>query len=166
MTKNTVVYTSVSFGPFVYRVGSNGEVFKRSGRLMKATVTKDGYLRLHLGGRGRFRKDVLVHRLVAEAFVPPLTTGLQINHLDGNKLNNRVENLEWVTPRENIIHAFQLGLQKPRRGESNGNAKLCKKDVALIRRLYEQGTTQTKLAGLFRVKQPHISRIIRGEQWV
>lgn len=58
------------------------------------------------------RKNYLVHRLVAKYFIPNLDNKEQVNHIDGNKKNNHVNNLEWVTPKENMAHAFSNGLYK------------------------------------------------------
>lgn len=81
---------------------------------------KKGYYQVALLKNGK-PKWISVHRLVAEAFIekPPY---LQINHKDGNKLNNRADNLEWCTGRENINHSIKIGLQKPK-GHTNSNAK-------------------------------------------
>lgn len=58
------------------------------------------------------RKNYLVHRLVAKYFIPNLYNKEQVNHIDGNKLNNHINNLEWLTPKENMKHAFDIGLYK------------------------------------------------------
>ena len=68
-----------------------------------------GYLRTQLTKDGKC-KHFLVHRLVAIAFIPTDDCSLQINHKDGIKDNNNVENLEWVTPKENVVHAHKMGL--------------------------------------------------------
>lgn len=70
--------------------------------------TSHGYLTVNLAGRW-----CRVHRLVATAFLPRLDGQNQVNHIDGNKTNNHVENLEWVTPRENMQHAMAAGLWDP-----------------------------------------------------
>ena len=72
-----------------------------------------------------FRKDGIkkqfrLHRLVAETFLPNPNNKSQVNHIDGNKANNHVSNLEWATPLENNIHAYQTGLKK---GNKKGNKK-------------------------------------------
>lgn len=78
-------------------------------RALKLGEDKDGYLRLNLI-IDRKRKTVHVHTLVAELFIPNTENKPQVNHKDGNKKNNCVENLEWCTARENISHAHRAGL--------------------------------------------------------
>lgn len=84
----------------------------RSGRILAVSYSNCGYARLNLSVDG-VAKRKSVHRLVAEAFIPKNGDGYQVNHIDGNKKNNNVENLEWVTPSDNIKHAFNIGLKKP-----------------------------------------------------
>ena len=95
----------------LYEISKNGKVlsFKRrpailkqyKGRYYKVGLTKDG-----------IQKHFFVHRLLAIAFIPNPHNKPYVNHIDGNKLNNSLDNLEWCTASENAIHAFKLGLNK------------------------------------------------------
>ena len=97
----------------LYEVSEVGSVWscpkkKHDGMWLTPTLRK-GYLTVHLSQDG-IAKILYVHSLVAEAWIGPRPSGLQINHLDGNKLNNRVENLEYTTALENQRHAIRTGL--------------------------------------------------------
>lgn len=89
-----------------YYVSSDGRVLGANG-LLKPVRGKDGYLRCNIAQDGKFRLW-LVHRLVAEAFIPNQDNKPEVNHIDGNKANNNVSNLEWVTREENIRHAHKV----------------------------------------------------------
>lgn len=78
------------------------------GKVLKQSVTKTGYHHLYLHNPG---KNYRVNRLVAQTFIPNPTNLPQVNHIDGNKANNRVDNLEWCTQSENQLHAVKTGLQ-------------------------------------------------------
>lgn len=95
-------------------------------------VTKDGYIMITLPGGER-----PLHRLVAETFIPNVDNKDTVNHIDGNKKNNRVDNLEWATRHEQLIHAYKLGLKKPLKGCDNPNSKLSAEQVDYIRRTYK-----------------------------
>lgn len=75
----------------------------------------NGYLIVNLKHEG-VQRIITVHRLVAEAFIPNVKNKRCINHIDGNKRNNSVENLEWVTHKENMQHAVKFGLINPMEG--------------------------------------------------
>lgn len=91
------------------KVRSNGRVDNRSGRVLKQKINRYGYGEVTLSSDGK-RKTYLVHRLVAAAFIPNPENKQTINHKDGNKLNNHVNNLEWATQKENQQHKWQYGL--------------------------------------------------------
>lgn len=83
-------------------------------KILKPKLDKYGYERVNLCvpiEKGK-RKTSLIHRLVAEAFIPNPDNKPQVNHVDGNKLNNKDFNLEWVTEKENTIHAWENGLKE------------------------------------------------------
>lgn len=85
--------------------------YLRKGKILKQMKDKSGYLLVSLYKNKKARRW-LVHRLVAETFIPNSENKPQVNHKDGNKQNNNVENLEWCTPQENTIHAFNNKLNR------------------------------------------------------
>ena len=108
-----------------------------------------------------------VHRLVALAFHPNPGGLPQVNHIDGDKGNNRVENLEWVSNAENQRHAFRMGLQPPRpKGEKHHMAILTEPDVVAIRRRLSTGReTLKQIAKDFGVSHYAVHDIKRGKSW-
>lgn len=110
-----------------YEVSNTGAV-RRKAFIMKCRLTKDGYPAITLCGGGK-QINKTIHRLVAEAFVENPDNKTQVNHKDGVKSNASSDNLEWVTPSENVIHALQLGLKDKnwQDGEKNMQSKLTKK---------------------------------------
>lgn len=102
----------------IYKVSSLGNVkklnYKNSGKEQNISLCNDadGYLLVNLRLNNK-SKSKRVHRLVAQAFIPNPDNKPQVNHIDGDKQNNKIENLEWVTPLENNKHAWDTGLKKP-----------------------------------------------------
>lgn len=151
-----------------YEVSDRGEVRRsvnasgtRAGRLLKPRQFANGYLYVCLREHPRLRY-VQVHRLVADAFLPPVEGATQINHRDGVKTNNAVLNLERVTGSENMRHAVQTGLHPT--GEHHYAARLRAEDVAEIRRLSGQ-VPQRKLALRYGVSRSAIVHILSGKNW-
>lgn len=93
-----------------YTIREDGQVRNRFGRVIKPQKSNNGYLRVELWSDGHGRK-YLVHRLLAQAFIPNQKGKPQVNHIDGDKSNNALNNLEWVTQSENQRHAYKMGLQ-------------------------------------------------------
>lgn len=93
------------------RVKSNIKFHGVLNRIMNPGLSS-GYFTLTLY-KNKTRKTKRVHRLVAENFIDNQKNKREVNHIDGNKLNNNVNNLEWCTSSENTIHSFKIGLQKP-----------------------------------------------------
>ncbi|MEC0106769.1 NUMOD4 domain-containing protein [Paenibacillus taichungensis] len=93
-------------------VKSLGNHRGRKEKIMKTHVCRNGYEKLDLCKKGQPTKKVYVHRLVASAFIQNPLNKEQVNHINCKKLDNKLENLEWVTRRENIAHAYATGLMK------------------------------------------------------
>jgi hypothetical protein len=130
-------------------------------------------LKLHNNGHGYFlvtfsegnkKSRYYIHRLVLMAFKPIKHPELfQCNHIDGNKKNNCVDNLEWCTCSENHLHAFKTGLKLPLKGENHIKCKLSEKNVLEIQcMLKERFLTQKEIGRIFGVTCHHISRIKLG----
>ncbi len=138
-----------------------------SGRIMKPGDRR-GYSK-YTFTRENQKRMFCAHRLVWEAFNGPIPDGLQINHLNGDKRDNRLTNLEVCTASENMKHAYRtLGIPRPYApsfGERNGRAKLKESDLPEIKALYARGLSQQKIADIYGVNQTNISLILRGRSW-
>lgn len=144
-----------------------GKIFKQSkiNGYRAAGLVKDGK-----------RKTVRLHILIAQAFLPNPENKPQVNHKNGIKWDNRVENLEWATPSENGKHAYRSGLnhvseyQKIKtsqctRGSLQQSSVLKEADIPIIRKMKQSGMTNKKIAENFNVNRETIGYIIRGKTW-
>ena len=152
-----------------YMVSNYGRVksfiIHKDGKLLNTSVAnRNGYVGVHLYKDGK-KTQFSVHRLVAEAFIPNPKNKPQINHLNGDKTDNRVDNIEWATASENTKHSFANGLQVVLRGENAGSAKLSSHQVRRIKLMLELGTKHVEIAKMFPVQSSQITRIASGERW-
>jgi len=174
MTANEV-WRPVAEGEFgqAYLVSNLGRVKRmvtphnRIERILKPQPNDGGYLYVSLSWKG-VRRQYRIHRLVARAFLGPQPSGHQVNHKDGCRHNNHLDNLEYVTPSQNVRHSYHvLGNHyeafKP--GERNVNARLTTDKVIEIRHLLKQGRRQRDIASLYGITQPCVSRIGRYQRW-
>lgn len=148
----------------------DGKPLTLHGMVLDAKPNSRGYPRVTLSAQGHPAWRT-VHSLVAAAFLPlppgPIGSGIDeytVNHKDGDKTNNRVINLEYVTGANNVLHAREAGLLDVR-GSKNGRAKVTPELVREIRGLYAQGARQVDLAEMFGIDQTNISRIVRRASW-
>jgi len=111
---------------------------------------------------------VHIHRWLAENFIPNPYNLPCVNHKDGDKWNNELNNLEWCTYSENIQHAFDTGLNVSKQGEEHHSAKLTQEQVDTIRQIYVKGCREygaKPLGRRFGVSYTQIRRIVNNDRW-
>ena len=149
-----------------YLISSYGRVWSiRSKKWLKYSVPSNGYAQVGLSLNNK-RTSYMIHRLVAKTFLQKPTNKDYVNHIDGNKLNNRVNNLEWVTRSDNEKHAFANKLKIPTRGELSGQSKLTWEQVKIIRQMYNKQHYSTRhIAKIFNVGKSTIQSITSNHTW-
>jgi len=162
-------YQVSSFG----RVKSLDRIVKRppkgdlplKGKYIKPLMEKKGYFAVGLINHS-IKHQRKIHRLVATMFIDNPMNYPQVNHKDGNKTNNNIDNLEWCNNSMNIQHAYDNGLKKARNSENNLSAKLTNEQVINIRKWYSEGIyTKRQLSDIMNVTFTSISGIVRFKSW-
>lgn len=125
---------------------------------------KEDYYRICFYKNGETERRY-IQRIVAQAFIPNPNNLPQVNHINCNKLDNFVENLEWTDNSGNQLHAFKHGLNKPRRGEDNNKSKLKTEQILKIRELYISGYSQSNLGRMYNVDPTCIALIVKRKTW-
>lgn len=136
-------------------------------KLHKVQINRYGYVTKKLCKYGGCKRT-LVHRLVARAFIPTDDYKQQINHIDGNKQNNHVSNLEWCSPSFNIKHAWATGLMTNEHtiGSKHHKAKINEADVLVIRDSYKNKVkTKKELAAEYGLSEASVSDVLYKRTW-
>ena len=145
-----------------YYINKKGDIYSYyTNRILKQRNSKKGYPSVHLTINGEGVSKV-VHRLVAKTFIPNPDNLPQVNHIDGNKENNSVENLEWCTNEYNMRHSWELGLRKPLKGNEIGTSKLLEHEVIDI---YGSEENSYKLSEKYNVSTSLINLIRSDKVW-
>ena len=161
-----ITYPDIDFKQ-EYRIDENGTIWSpwRGWSVMHQNKNRCGYMEIYLYTANKGRKCFKVHRLVMETFNPVGNShGLQVNHIDGNKVNNNLENLEWCTRSENLKHAFKLGLESVD-GEKNPSHKLTEKDVIEICERLNKKEMLSSIAKDFNVSKGCTAHIRKKITW-
>lgn len=147
-----------------WRYGSPKKGRRSKPHIMK-TDSPERYNRARLTNNGD-RKMESVHRLVAKAFIPNPDNKPQVNHKNGNRRDNREENLEWVTAKENAEHASCNGLLPDCRGSKHSQSKFTEDEVLEIRAAYKLGCfTQKEIAKAYDVSKHVVHYIVNRKSW-
>lgn len=150
---------------FSCNVTEDGQIFSLQGKKYRQYINEFGYhivnVKDPVSGLWKRRR---VHRLVAETYLGNPENKPEVNHIDCNKSNNRVENLEWATSKENKDHGWAEGLYSAK-GELHVDSLLTDKQVHEICKLMEEGARNKDLAMAFGVHKDTISRIRIGDNW-
>ena len=154
-----------------YQISNFGRVMslvKKDKPLIRTPhITGGGYYSIKLHRKVEGKKVIerrYIHRLVAEAFIPNPLNRTEINHIDGDKTNNHITNIEWITHSENMKHSYKLGLHSclDMRGINHPRVKLSEEDVRDIRRRIDSGT---KIGKEYGITRQQVNNIRRGKSW-
>jgi len=143
----------------------NNKQYMRKEIILKQYLNKSGYYFVNLCKSSKM-KNHRIHRLVAKHFISNKSKYNCVNHKDGNKINNHVENLEWCTFSYNLKHAHEIGIKKAKSGVDNYFSKLDNYDVTLIKILLNNTNLKQKdIASMFNIHTTTISKIYNNVNW-
>jgi len=165
--KNTIIWKDIiENGIFLnYQVSNNGLVRNKiTGKILKREISNAGYYRVCIYFNKHDYKHRSVHRLVAVAFISNPENKPEVNHIDGNKLNNNTNNLEWVTRSENEIHAINNGLFL-NYGSNNKNSKYLESQIHIVCKLFENKVPSILISYITKINGNTLKSIRTGRQW-
>ena len=164
-----------------YRISNRGEIVRysvvdeyedriinRKEKIIKPSINNQGYLKVGLNKDGKYYNRY-IHRLIAETFIENPLEKPCVNHIDGNKLNNNLDNLEWATQKENTIHAHNNGLAEVTEYNkwkvSKINRMFTSSDILDIKNMYNEGKTQKEIAEIYKCYDSTISQILKNKRY-
>lgn len=148
-----------------YDVSNIGEVRNRTtGKILSQYTDKDGYKHATIMVDGK-QYHPGVHRFVAIAFIPNPENKPEVNHLNGVKYINVVDNLEWATSSENVQHAFDTGLKSSILGSDNVLSHYTDEQIHSVCKLLEKGVSHKKISKKTGVDRKYITDIRKGRRW-
>jgi hypothetical protein len=145
--------------------------YKRTGKIqiLKPAISKDGYLKTMLKNNDGKYCTIAVHRVILNSYIAKPSNQYEVNHINGIKTDNSINNLEWLTHSQNCKHSFDIGLQKPKKGALNGMAKLTQKDVNYLREKKNSGGRfwgRNEYAKQFNISPKHLQKLVNTkENW-
>lgn len=168
------IWVPIKKDPFskYYEVSNFGRVRRNPKYPSHNKRNAEGILKQQTGKQGykvvtlkvdELKWTVKISRLVALHFLPNENTLLEVNHIDGIKANNHIENLEWVTPKENMAHAYKNKLVPI--GENHPHARLKNSDIPIIRKMLSDKVSYAKIASYFSVSPQSIYQIKYGKSY-
>ena len=164
MISNTGVVKRLSTDMWIKSSIKGEYMTNRPDKIMKSHISSGGYLRISLqtkSGSSMF----FIHRLIAEVFIPNPDNKPMVNHKNGNKLDFRIDNLEWVTASENEKHAYDNNLKFGQRGSKNPMAKLSEYDVREIKKRLKNGDKPLNISKDYNTNKMNIYKIKSGIRW-
>jgi hypothetical protein len=148
----------------IYKISNLGRRKNKSGKIQKSRI-KRKYNTARLCNK-RIYKEMSVHRLVAITFIPNPLSLPEVNHKNGIKSDNTVENLEWSTRSDNVKHAIKTGLMTVKKGDDCTWSKLKEDYILEIKRLNsEEKLSHSEIAKLYNVSRVCITKVINGDNW-
>lgn len=149
-----------------YLIFEDGRIFKDGkSEPIKPRTGRDGYVTVSIctgNGESLTRR---VHRLVCETYLPNPDNKPEVNHKDGNKLNNSLCNLEWCTSKENKAHAWDNGYYHKNLGSNQHTAVLTEEIVHKVCKMLQEGYRNKDISDLLEIGKDHIASIRRGRIW-
>ena len=149
--------------PKIWISGNRGTLRSKGETIIKLSIDGGGYCQADLSINNKSKKHS-VHRLVAKAFLPNPENKRCVNHINSDRADNRIENIEWATHSENTKHAVKSGTHYKGVGENHNCAKLTEKDVLAIRKLKGK-LTQQEISSRFNIGRRTIGKILNNELW-
>ena len=160
------IWKETYFNGLKYYISNYGNV-ETDNKEIKLRENKDGYF-VFTAGKKKHRSVIKVHRAVAMLFVDGYQENFEVNHIDFNRQNNRADNLEWISHRDNIYHSIKNGRYDKlyvSQKYNNANAKLSIEQVKEIKQKLKDGVTVMKIAKEYGRGWTTIDHIKKGETW-